>query len=385
MPTYLAYSGSKFGYINGVSDYSFSTPDSAALDCTTAVALMFDGALDNWSAASTTLCCKADNFSTQLSYVLGVSGGVLAMQGSTDGTYNVGAFSVVSTVNVTTVATNFANLCVGATWSANVAKFWTAPSGTTTAPGQTGWTQLGANVTATLAGNLFNSTSLFKVGNRIAGLTLGFVGKVNRVKVYNAIDGTGLVSDFNPALFTSGTTFTASTGEVWTRNAGAYIGNGGEAYFDGTADYLKSAPYSLSQPESVYFVGSQVSWTANDYIYDGNSSDSRLMYQQLITSQIRIFAGGLLPTNSDWALGAKAVVSAVFNGASSSNRVNRGTTVTGNAGGASSNGFTLGTRGQDPTICSNITWSEALLRSAADNTALQLRIAAFEMWKWGIS
>jgi hypothetical protein len=226
-----------------------------------------------------------------------------------------------------------------------------------------------------------------------------FSGKIYWARIYSvalsaaavAADAAGTVQasntvDFNPARYVSGTTFTASTGEVWTRNAGAYIGNGGEAYFDGALDYMKSAPYSLSQPESVYFVGSQLSWTSGDQLYDGFAAPASQMalYQTGTTPSLSIFGGTSTAATTALVIGTRGVVSSVFNGASSSNRVNLGTAATGNSGSENGKGFTLAAS-PIPAGYGNITWSEALLRSAADDAALQLRIAAFEMRKWGIS
>lgn len=47
-----------------------------------------------------------------------------------------------------------------------------------------------------------------------------FTGRIHRVKVKNGIGGT-VVADFDPSRWTTGDTFTASTGEVWTRNGNA--------------------------------------------------------------------------------------------------------------------------------------------------------------------
>lgn len=159
------------------------------------------------------------------------------------------------------------------------------------------------------------------------------------------------------------------------------------ATFDGTADYLKSAPFSLSQPESVYFTGSQVTWTLNDYLFDGDGS-SVMQVAQLPASSptLQMRGGGTAGgDNNDLVAATRGVVRAIFNGASSTIGVNRVAGVANASSGTSaSNGFTLAARG-NATQFGNITWSEALLRSAADADALQLRIAAFEMRKWGVS
>jgi hypothetical protein len=85
-----------------------------------------------------------------------------------------------------------------------------------------GWVQLGTTISATTS-QLFNSTSTIQVGSYINGNLGNFGGSISRITVSNTIGGAPIV-DFNPASYnraTSQTTWTSTTGEVWTLNTAA--------------------------------------------------------------------------------------------------------------------------------------------------------------------
>jgi hypothetical protein len=156
------------------------------------------------------------------------------------------------------------------------------------------------------------------------------------------------------------------------------------ATFDGSNDYMKVAPFSLSQPETVYFVGSQVTWTINDMIFDGNASDSMAFQQRTATPEVRQYAGNYTDAQTDWAVGTTAVLSLVYNAASSTSRVNRRPSVNGNASTANAGGFTVGAVGGANVAFANITFNEADIFAAAHADSTQLRVAGALMRKWGV-
>jgi hypothetical protein len=374
-PIYLAYSGSKFGYLNGATGNYFSTPDAAATQITEDIDIRVHLAMDAWiPSAAQSIVSKWTDTGNQRGYLLKIqTQGKLQLFLSTNGSNFPDATS-----SVATGVTNFAAKWVRATWvkASGLTTFYTSDDGST-------WTQLGTTLTLNANTATFNSTNGVEVGSDTAGSNR-LAGKVFRAQVYNGIGGT-LVADFNPALFTSGTTFTAATGEVWTRNAGAYIGNGGEAYFDGVNDYLKSAAFSLSQPESVYFTGSQVSWTSTDYVLDGGGTNGGAIVQTTSSPQLNLNAGSSVAGNTGLVLGIRGVLAALFNGASSSLGVNALADTTGNANTGSMNGFTLGARGAADANYGNITWSQTLVRANADDAGLMTRIRRYFMRTGGVS
>lgn len=143
--------------------------------------------------------------------------------------------------------------------------------------------------------------------------------------------------------------------------------------FDGSNDYLKAAAFPLAQPTTVYLVGSQVTWTSGDYILDGNSLASGAILQNVGTPTIQIHAGSNTANNAGWAVGTNAVITAVFNGAASSDRVNRLAAVVANAGAGNMGGLTLGAAG-NASAPANITVSAVLVYAAAHDFSTQNRV-----------
>jgi len=102
--------------------------------------------------------------------------------------------------------------------------------------------------------------------------------------------------------------------------------------------------------------------------------------------RVKQYAGGYGGALDSWVLGTTAVISAVFLGASSYARRNTDSAIAGaSTGSASANGFTIGKIGSTTTLLANITWSQTLIRSVADDTALSTRIIRYFMRLGGIS
>lgn len=154
-------------------------------------------------------------------------------------------------------------------------------------------------------------------------------------------------------------------------------------FFDGAAHYMK-ATFTLNQPETVYLVVKQVSWTGTDVIMDGNGYASMLLEQRTASPRIDQYGGAYAGNVSDLTVGARGVICSVFNGASSSLQINLNTAATGNAGAANGGGFTLGSVGTAGNY-SNIQVYEGLLYSAAPDAATRANIIRALMNKWGIA
>lgn len=144
--------------------------------------------------------------------------------------------------------------------------------------------------------------------------------------------------------------------------------------FDGSNDYMKAAPFSLSQPTTTHFVGSLKTWTSGDYLIDGNATNSGAIIQTTGTPQVNLNAGSSVAANTDAALATRVCWSAIINGASSSLRVNRLAATTGNAGAANMNGSTLFARGAGDANYGNGTFCAEIIRSVADDPTTELRI-----------
>lgn len=210
------------------------------------------------------------------------------------------------------------------------------------------------------------------------------IGATNPGKIYSAVVGS--VYSFAPSSYVSGSTFVGPLGNTWAINGGATIVTRTCLYGDGVNDYMKAAAFSLSQPETVYFVGQQVSWTINEAIYDGFSTGQRMnLYQSTTTPGLNLNGGTAGNTqNANLPVATNGVVCAVFNSSSSLLRINRGAAATGDAGTNNAGGFTLFAQAALAT-CANATVSEIAGYAAAHDTPTQDRFALYAGRKWRIS
>ncbi len=241
--------------------------------------------------------------------------------------------------------------------------------------------------------------------------------KMRNCRIYSvALDATGVLADYNGTVQANcvrnvdfslaaklTTSFTATTGGTVTINTsgatGARISGARDLYqgtaanqpiltiaaggnyltFDGTNDFLKAAAFSLSQPETVYFVGQQVTWTSGDALYDGNGlGNGMAVAQNSLTPGLSLFAGTQINNLISPALGVNSIISAKFNGASSSLRLNRTAAASASVGVESGNGLTLGCV-RNATGFANITASEVLIYGENHDEIAQQRMAREQM------
>lgn len=363
-PVWLEHTGEKYAYLNGATGNALTSPDSAALDITSNIDLRCKVALNSWvPAAVQDLVSKYDGGINQRSYMLQIdTTGKINFWHSVLGT---GGLVTQSTASVGAANYSAKWVRVAADMVAGLVNFYTSDDGAS-------WTQLGtANVAlAGGASSIFSGTAQLAIGSRSDGAEL-VSGKIYRAQVFNGIAGT-LAFDFNPSSYTSGTTLTdaSANAATITIQGGATIVTRTKVYGDGTDDYMKAPAFSLSQPETVYFVGGQTTWTITDVLYDGNSAASGSLIQTTATPQLNISAGSSVGAVTALAVKTDGVMTSVFNGASSANRLNRAAAVTGNAGASNMGGFTLLGNGSGAAIA-NATASEVIIYGAANDTADQ--------------
>jgi len=379
---YLPWSGTNYGYLNGVSGNYFSTPDSAASSPTTQIEIVARINLRDYSTGSSqAIMCKYSGVDTFLSYTFRLSStGVPYLTISSSG--SVASNFDVSSGSALPYGDNVP-CWIKVTWlgSSGAGNFYHAVDSDTE---PTSWTLL-SSVTAGAGSSIFDSTSVTEIGSRNSGTIDRLNGFVLYAAMRKTIGGADSIL-FSPGTYSSSNTFTASTGEVWTINGGATIVTRSTLYFDGSNNYLKAAAFSLAQPETVYFVGSQVTWTIGDYIYGSNATatDVRLrLFQFNTTPRLSNDTSGL-GTNSGLALATNGIVSAIFDGASSSTRVNRAAAIASSSTTGAAGGFTLGSAA-DGTAPANITASEVLVFSGAHDTVTQDRIILYLARKWKIA
>lgn len=363
-PIYLGANGVQYGYLNGVSGNYFSSPDSAAVSVTGDIDIRAYVALTDWTpSANQTLVSKYASSAGGNSYSFDVlTSGNLNLTISVDGT----AFSAVNSGTPTGVTDRAAKwVRVTRVAATGAVSFFLSDDGVT-------WSGLGAGGTST-TGSIFDSTTQLVVGAANSG-TANFVnGVIYRAQIYNGIGGT-LVFDANFDTYVSGTTFTESSSNAATvtLNGGATVaGKTPALYFDGTNDYMKAAAFSLSQPETVYFVGQQVSWTSGDFFFDGYTNLTAAL-RQITSSPTIVLQSDVnqAPTSGGLAVGTSTVLCLGLNGTSSAIRVNRNSASVGNPGSASANGFVLASSGVGSNY-GNIRVNAVLIYSTVQDTTTQ--------------
>lgn len=387
--------------LNGAASNYASAPDSPPLSVTGDIDLRVWVALNDWTPTANAMLLDKFGGAGQRAYQLYVlTTGALALELTTDGTAVKSATS-----SATVSASNYDPTWVRVTRASasGDVTFYTSADGSS-------WTQLGATQSTT-AGGIHDGNAILAIGSNVAASAV-ISGIIRRAQVYNGIAGT-LVFDANfttqaklAASFTESSanaaTVTVNTsGDFGARICGArdlvqltqanqaiVSASGGYnlATFDGTNDYMKAAAFSLEQPMSVYFAGSQASWTINKLFWDGGSVDTAGLQTRTATPEVRHQSGGAFGAAlGTVAVGARTTLAATYSGASSLLQRNLDVSVAGSTTVAAANGFTLGAAGSATVGWSNITFSEVLVRSVEDNGATTNKIAAYLMRQWGIS
>jgi hypothetical protein len=147
----------------------------------------------------------------------------------------------------------------------------------------------------------------------------------------------------------------------------------GSILFDGVNDFLKTAGFTFNQPETVYLLAKQVTFTAGEYVFDGNAGNDLSFNQTGASPTVTQYAGGGgdVNANTNWLIDTYAAIAIIFNGASSLIRVNNVTVSGGNPGAANAGGFTLGSNSSGTGGWSNIQAKESILYPGAHTTARQ--------------
>jgi hypothetical protein len=150
----------------------------------------------------------------------------------------------------------------------------------------------------------------------------------------------------------------------------------GSILFDGTDDYLKCDAFTLPQPVSVYMLGRQVTWTLGDVFFDGDVRDGMIVFQRTSSPTIAQYTGVITADNSDFTLNAYAVLSSIYNGASSSLQINSNAATTGVASATTPGGFTLGAGGNAASFA-NIQVKEVIVFQAAHTAAQRASVIGY--------
>jgi hypothetical protein len=383
-PTYLPWEGSNYGWLNGVVGNRFTSPYDATYAITTgSIDIIACVALDNWTPpVSNAIVSRRQLSGIGICYSLRVdsSTGYLSFLWSPDGTSG-SAISVTSGVAPT--VSNFEKLWIRVfrTAATGAYVFYTSADGVS-------WTVL-ASGTGT-SGSLFSNTTGIEIGGSGSGTILPTFGKIYSARVWNGDSESGgtLVSSFAASDYpsTGGSTFVSSeTGETWTINGGAKLVTRTGLYFDGSNDYMKTAPFALSQPENVYAVLEKLTWTSVNVVLDGGSNVSMGITERTSSPNLIVRTAAAVSNLLSFPFSKVGVLFGLWNGSSSLIRLNRNVSVSGNLGTAATDGFTLGAR-HDGTLNTNIFASEILIYdTTAHDAATQDRMALALGRKWRLS
>ena len=150
--------------------------------------------------------------------------------------------------------------------------------------------------------------------------------------------------------------------------------------FDGLAHYMRTGSFTLLKPTTIVLVAKTVAWSLNTAWFDGLNLNSGQLYEATSTPTLALYAGSTAAANSDATVGSYHVVTAVFNGASSSLIVNNGIPTTGNSGaGGDMGGLNLGSY-NSPTGVSNTQFKAIAMFSSAKS---QKQIDEIVKWMQG--
>lgn len=145
--------------------------------------------------------------------------------------------------------------------------------------------------------------------------------------------------------------------------------------FDGVANSMNTGAIAITNPQTIYMLMNQVTWTSND-CFLGASAGVMQIQQAGSSPTIQLFGGSGVANNNNLTVGAFAVVAAVFNGASSSLQVNNTAATTGSAGTGSASNLFLGSQGV-PGGFSNIQVKEVIVYAAAHDAATRSRVISY--------
>lgn len=212
--------------------------------------------------------------------------------------------------------------------------------------------------------------------------------------------GDAVVSGLNPAAwfrFQQGITQAGGLVSQWSDQSGnnrhllqatgtnqPALQSDGSILFDGVDNFMQCNAFTLNQPETIYILCSQVSWTAGDCLCDGTTANSGLIRQGASGANLQIFAGSLAAENSTNVVGTYQVLSAVYNGASSVLQVNNLTPTTGNPGAANMGGYTIGAVAT-PASYGNVQVKESIVFASAHDASTRAAVVSYLAQVGGIS
>lgn len=156
--------------------------------------------------------------------------------------------------------------------------------------------------------------------------------------------------------------------------------------FDGVNDSLAVA-FALTQPETVFIVFSQISWTNFDMVFDGGAVSNDMSLQQGTASPGLAIRAGVasVALNNNLAVGTFGLATAIFDGASSLLQINSTAATTGNPGTNAGAGIRIGTRGAGGSNFGNISVAEVIVMAATATAAERASVKTYVTGLYGFA
>ncbi len=203
--------------------------------------------------------------------------------------------------------------------------------------------------------------------------------------------GLAALSDTNPISSwvdsVAGKTLSAS---LTTRPLCSVEGGVKTASFDGVNDFM-DVTAALSPPYTMYWVVKVNTWELNDRLFEAlNGADKGTMLMQTATPQVGLFAASQGPKTTVAAglrLGSWAIISSVFNAASSVLQVNNLTADTSGTIGspAAATGLRIGAESTAGGANTSMKVKEILIRSVADDATARTNHKNRLAWEYGLT
>jgi hypothetical protein len=155
--------------------------------------------------------------------------------------------------------------------------------------------------------------------------------------------------------------------------------------FGGTDDQMTSTVFAVAQPLTAVMVVKQVGWINGEWLFDSDAVGEMGVFQSTTSPRVDLWGGSsAVAANTGLVVGEWHILVAIFEGASSSLRVDGGTATTGSGGTVGLNGFTLGAKAND-TVWSQIDVAEIAFYSASLSEANQDALLAHLGSKYAIT
>ena len=154
--------------------------------------------------------------------------------------------------------------------------------------------------------------------------------------------------------------------------------------FDGVANTMRTANFGLAQPTTIFFIGKQITWTSGDSLFDGTIDNSGRLFQNSSSPRLDQYAGAFGANSSALAIDTFALITCIFNGASSILQINDIAESTGNPGATAMGGFVLGSFATGATAFSNISVCEIVVQNVVASSDQRTLMKTYATEKYGL-